>query len=405
MRIIGLDVGSTSAVSCCLSERPSSFKSYFEAHKKEIKEYPANRQGIYALLALEPDIAILEPSGIHYAELWYRILSTRGVKVLWVGHVEISAYRRSHRLPSKNDRADALALACYGWEHLHDPDFFLRFTPDIARELRRYMLQLQHLNRIQTPIVNCTRQYLAHEFPEAANRRSQRQQRNDIPALWGWLAGERPSPYFDRLWANSVAQDFGLEISDFTRAQAGRICDIERQQDEIEQQTEQLLAYPCFDVYHAVFDEFGMGLRVRALLLSHIYPLEDFLSRNYQPICEAALTKVGYTVQRNRSLRAFKLRLGFGLVEDSSGKSTNWIPGGSSLCRQALWQWVITRIEPNKGNRRLQTQIGQRLGKHLDHLKAGGVPVQVARMRVAAKAVVLMYKELVKAVAATERNE
>jgi hypothetical protein len=63
-----LDVGSTSAVSCCLSERPSSLKSYFEAYKKEIKQYPANRQSIYALLALELDLAILEPSGIHYAE-------------------------------------------------------------------------------------------------------------------------------------------------------------------------------------------------------------------------------------------------------------------------------------------------------------------------------------------------
>ena len=395
MKIIGLDVGNASVTCCCLSEPQSNLKSYFEAYKKKIEEYPANREGISRLLALNADIAILEPSGIHYAELWYRILSSRGVKVQWVGHVEIGAYRKSHRLPGKNDRADALALASYGWEHLHKPEFFLRFTPEIAQQMRRCILQLQHLNRVQNPIVNCAKQYLAHEFPEAANRASRRKQRNDVPALWGWLAQERPSPYFDRLWARSVAQDFNLEISDFTRAHARRICNIERQQDEIEQQIEQLLAYPCFDIYHPVFDELGMGIRVRALLLSHIYPIEDFLSCNKQPIWEARQTQSG---QRDRSLRAFKLRLGMGLVEDSSGKSIDWKPGGSSLCRQALWQWVITRIEPKQNNRRLPTEAGQQLGAYLDSLKASGVPVKLARMRVAAKAVVLLYKALVRAV-------
>ncbi|MGL5923865.1 IS110 family transposase, partial [Chroococcidiopsis sp.] len=230
---------------------------------------------------------------------------------------------------------------------------------------------------------------------------SQRRQRNDVPPLWGWLAEERPSSYFDRLWAGSVARDFGLEITVFTRAQAARICNLERQQDAIEQQIEQLLAHPQFDVYHTVFDRFGMGLRVRTLLLSHIYPLSDFLSRN-QPLCESAPTKTGHTARRDRSLRAFKLRLGMGLVEDSSGKYTNWIPGGSSLCRQTLWQYVMTRIEP-KNNRRLQTEIGQQLGTYLDKQKASGVPVQVVRMRTAAKAVVLLYKELVKAIAPADQ--
>lgn len=261
--------------------------------------------------------------------------------------------------------------------------------------MRRLCLQLKHLNRVQNPIVCCTRQYLAHEFPEAALRQSVRKKQNDVPALWGWLSKERPSSYFDKLWSESVAHDFGLNISEFTRHQARRICDLERQQDLIEQEISHLLGQPVFETYNSIFDYFGFGLRVRAMLLAHIYPIQDFLGPDLKPIIDLVENDVGKIQKRDRSLRAFKLRLGLGLVEDASGKSQRWLPGGSDLCRQALWQWCLTRIEP-RGSRRLPSAIGQELGQYIDRLKAGGTPAKLAQLRCCAKAVTRLFKDLVR---------
>ncbi len=59
------------------------------------------------------------------------------------------------------------------------------------------------------------------------------------------------------------------------------------------------------------------------MLLSQIYPLENYLSR-----------------------RRFEKALGIAPTEDSSGdKKGKQIIGGSDLCRIALWQWIFTRLE------------------------------------------------------------
>ena len=69
------------------------------------------------------------------------------------------------------------------------------------------------------------------------------------------------------------------------------------------------------------------------------------------------------------------------------------VSGGSDLCRVALWQWVFTRIEPQRA--RLKNEIGSRLGEIMDAEKLSGRPVRLVRSRVAAKAVKLLFKELV----------
>jgi hypothetical protein len=70
------------------------------------------------------------------------------------------------------------------------------------------------------------------------------------------------------------------------------------------------------------------------------------------------------------------------------------VVGGSDLCRKALWQWVFTRIEPQRC--RLKNDIGDQLGKIIDAEKLSGGPVKLVRSRVAAKAVKLLFKELVR---------
>ena len=70
------------------------------------------------------------------------------------------------------------------------------------------------------------------------------------------------------------------------------------------------------------------------------------------------------------------------------------VSGSSDLCRKALWQWIFTRIEPQRG--RLNNDIGSRLGEIMDAEKLSGRPVRLVRSRVAAKAVKLLFKELVR---------
>nr|WP_232224114.1 hypothetical protein [Mastigocladopsis repens] len=66
--------------------------------------------------------------------------------------------------------------------------------------------------------------------------------------------------------------------------------------------------------------------------------------------------------------------------------------GGSDLCRKSFWQWVFTRIEPQRS--RLKNEIGEILGKQLDDEKASGRPIKLVRMRVAAHAVRLLFRQL-----------
>ncbi|MHC5833855.1 MAG: IS110 family transposase, partial [Nostoc sp.] len=89
---------------------------------------------------------------------------------------ELRRYRGGKNLPNKSDPADALAMAAYG----HDPDhhlengelnlrYFLMHRPEPIDELRDLCQQLEHLNRVQSPIVNYARQLLAWQFPEVAH--------------------------------------------------------------------------------------------------------------------------------------------------------------------------------------------------------------------------------------------
>lgn len=198
MRIVGINVCKSSVFACLLTEFPTNSKQYFR--NVEFHTFKAGYVGIQALLELKPDIAVMEPSGVHYSKLWAKVLELEGIEVRWLGHLQLRSYRQSLRLPSKNDKADALALACYCWQYLEQSEYFLQFSSESVAKLREIYLQLHHLNRVQNPIINRLRQSLAYEFPEVAQTRSLRRANVDIPPLWGWLAQIRPSPYYERIY-------------------------------------------------------------------------------------------------------------------------------------------------------------------------------------------------------------
>ncbi|MBD2384994.1 hypothetical protein [Cylindrospermum sp. FACHB-282] len=68
-----------------------------------------------------------------------------------------------------------------------------------------------------------------------------------------------------------------------------------------------------------------------------------------------------------------------------------------------MWQRVFVTIEIHRC--RLGNEIGELLGKHIDDEKAAGRPGKLARMRVAAHAVKLLFKELLKELTDTENRQ
>lgn len=354
MKILGLDVCKNSVVAWELTSIPKNFRSHFRDNRRPRDNDPltfkADTNGVNKLLALKPDAVVLEPTGVHYSWIWSHACQSEGIKVLWVGHQEAVHYRKQNKLPDKNDQADALALAAYALLHWEDEDFFLQFEPGKVARMRHLFLQLQSVNRIQSPTINRIRQQLAREFPEAALSQSQVAEDGLIP-LWAWLAGrernmKRNNNYYQRLHDKSIAKKYDVEISAFTRKLANILCDLREWETEIQNEILGILGSPEFMPYCKVMTQFGIGSRSQALLISQLYPISRF-----------------------QSLGQFKRRLGMAKDEFSSGDKEGMNTGqGSKLCRIQLYLWILDRIAPSQA--RPKNHIGEKLGEFYDSRKS-----------------------------------
>ncbi|WP_254563826.1 transposase [Oscillatoria sp. HE19RPO] len=351
--VIGLDVSKDNVVACPLTEAPYNLKLYFKENSKSFPRLYSNRDGIKELLAMNPDCVVMEPTGVHYSWIWAHILKSHGVKILWVGHSEVASFRKSKKLPDKNDAADALALAAYALGFWNYPEAFLGYEHEnFIVPMRDGCLQLQSLNRIQSPIINRLRQQLAREFPEAALKDSQRAIDGQVP-LWCFLAGRERNlktnhRYYEKLYDISIAPTYGIDISEYSRNLARQLCQLTDWEIQIEEKLGSLLRQPELRVYNRVMEDLGMGMRTRCWVISQIYPIERFLgSGNY----------------RNWRAR-FKQRLGYGGIEHSSGDKESTQKSGSKISRQMLYLWIVTTIAPMKA--RPDTEIARQLAEFYD---------------------------------------
>lgn len=392
-RILGLDISKSSVSACLLKSKPNDPRQFY--YECPFMLFSANSEGIKALLALKPDIAVMEPTGVNYSRLWGTHLARAGVEVRLVGHKELRNYREHQlSLPDKDDDADALALACYYFDYFDSPRRFVQIRDFTTTRIRELVLRLAHLNRVQSPIINRLRQDLAWQLPEVAHVKSVRGIDGNVPLLWGWLCGERKSKRYDNLRSSSV----GLGITSTVQYHARRLCDLQREEHSIETELQQLLNDSKFTAYRNVFKTFGFGLRLEAIILSQIYPLENYFGADGKPEVKIRKgRKSGKPTKRYLSLRRFQKSLGLAPSLEASGdKSKIKIVGGSDLCRIAFWQWVFTRIEVKRC--RIDNEIGEVLGSQLDAEKAAGRPVRLVRARISAKAAKLLFKELVKTI-------
>jgi hypothetical protein len=336
-------------------------------------------------------VAILEPTGVNYSKFWTQLLTRAGVEIRLVGHKELRRYRENHLgLPDKDDDADSLAIACYYFDYCGDRSRFVRVLDPVVSRIRELILRLNHLNKVQSPIINRARQDLAWQFPEVALVKSKRGVSGNVPLLWGWLAGERQSTKYDRLYSQTA----GLGLTDSVKFHAQRICSLQREEQLIEDELAALLKDARFEKYIQVFEEFKFGDRLQATILSQIFPLENFFGEDGKPVVKIRKGRIsGKPTKRYLSLRKFQKALGYAPTQESSGDiSKNKVSGGSAVCRKAIWQWVFSSVEPA---RRRSNPLVKELGNWLDQKKKAGVPVALLRSRTAVKAVKLLFKKLV----------
>ncbi|MEM9922528.1 MAG: transposase [Cyanobacteria bacterium P01_D01_bin.50] len=390
MNILGIDVSKSSISACLITKKPADVRRFY--YKYKFKKLTADAFGVKEILNLKADAAILEPTGTNYSKIWVQVLNSCGVKIYLVGHKELKNYRTYHlNLPDKDDDADALALACYFFDYGKQPFRFVTVREPIISRIRELILRLNHLNRVQSPIINRIRQDLAWQFPEVALVKSRCSAKGDVPVLWGWLCGQRKSKRYDSLYLNSI----GLGLSNTVYLHAERLCSLQKEEWQVEREIEHLLSNDQFTKYRKVFNYFGFGMRVQTMILSQIYPLENFLGKDGKPIIEVSEGRNSHKPsKRHISQRKFQKMLGFAPTQESSGDSQkSRVTGGNDSTRIAVWLWVFTRIEVKRN--RVKNEIGKQLGTQLDREKEAGRPVRLVRARIAAKAVKLLFKYLV----------
>jgi hypothetical protein len=399
MIILGIDVGRGSAVGFVLEFFPSNAKQHFTSHRQNILRLVPHEKSISLIESIAPDAMVLEPTGSWYSQFWARVAKKYKIALYWVGHGDLAAQRKSYGFINKRDDEDAYCLAlCW-----FDPTFidargnkrFLRFYDrDRINEIRNNFYDLEQLDKLRTSMVNQLRQRLALEFPEVQRRVFRASTKLGYSPMIGWLASCHHYARIENTYKRSISQSLGIEISDYTRAHALAIVELELRAKSIETWLDRAIAHSDFIPYLRAFEKFGFGPRLSTLLLIRIYPFEKFLVGGV-PWIEKEINVEGKPQTRYRSLRSFQLYLGIGYRWTQSGDKTIRTLGGSSVCRAHLYIWCFDRIAP-EGNRRLQTPIGRVLGEKYDKLRRGDVKIagKDAIVRVLYKATKLLFDEL-----------
>jgi hypothetical protein len=398
-RIIGLDVGATTAIAIVMACFPDNPKQYFSKHRRDFVRLKTNVEGMNKLLALKPTGLVLEPTGTWYSAFWEKLAKLHHIPVYWVGHGDLAAQRGSYGFLNKRDDEDALCLAlCYFDSRFINKQGERRFLDcydcDRVINLRSLFYELEQLDKLRTSIVNQIRQRLSYEFPETAKRTIKESVKLGFSPFLGWLAEVHSYGRIKNEYKHSVAHNLDISISNYTRAHAAMCVDLELRANAIEHKLAIALEEPEFIPYLKVFEKFGFGQRLSVLMLMQIYPFEKFLV-NGQPLIEREIGFKEKKQRRYRSLRSFQLYLGLGYKWKQSGDKIVRFLAGSSICRAHLFMWCFDRIAPLPP-KRLSTQIGEILGTKYDQLRRSEVKLawKDAQIRVLYRATSLLFYEL-----------
>jgi len=124
LRVLGLDIYKSSVVGCLLTHRPLQPRKVYDSLEFCQFQLKADAGGIKQLLLVDPHVAVLRPTRSNCQRSWIIQLARAGVEVKLVGS-KLPSYCKNLDLPNKDNKANALALACYFFDHQHLPQQFL----------------------------------------------------------------------------------------------------------------------------------------------------------------------------------------------------------------------------------------------------------------------------------------
>jgi len=359
MRILGLDVCKNCVVGWLLTETPKRIKPYFLEEMKshshdKLKDHLTffyNCRGMNEMLKLKPDAIALEPTGSHYSYLPYIVAKTNGIKVFWIGHQQVAGFRAQYKLPNKKDKTDAFALACYAQMLKDEPEAFLYYPIEKIEAIRTLYHQSKSRDKLLQMNISLLRANLAHDFPEAMDKMMslKRDGRNGFIC---WLAqreraGVRKHSRVENQYQKSVAVEYDIPISDFTRQTAKNIDTLHQEQFEAKQEMIKGLADPEFKEYTRVFNDLMFDVNLQVLLISLIYPIKAFPNS-----------------------KKFKARIGLAKNQQHSGDTEKEVKGsGSAKARSQLYLWGTSYLAGRFGNGKripLTSVIGRKVMMKFD---------------------------------------
>ncbi|MEB3209880.1 MAG: transposase [Leptolyngbyaceae bacterium] len=354
--VAGCDVGKTSLDVCVLSSEElqtiNELKKY--ARKYKPLKITSDAESIELLKQIECDCFVLEPTG-SYTYLWMDIFDQYEIPYRLVSPMRVRNYAKYKGMVNKSDRNDCVAIAAYSLEEFHKSRAFLGVERLNVREL---FLSLNATTRSRNPTENRLGQRLQRECPELEKtyKGMRRRWLQPAPTLLLEIAGiehDRHDPY-KKSRDKKINESIGKGFSSHTRDLARHLIQFYDMELKLEEQLDAELRNPAFAPYHEIFDRFKMPNRIRAALLSRIYPIDDFLGDDRKPIIEYVEGKNGQRSKRDRSEAAFKLSLGLGKSLYQSGIKTSWKKSGSAYARTALWGYVTTvcKMSRKKANQK-----------------------------------------------------
>jgi hypothetical protein len=360
-KVLGIDIGARFVVAFCLTELPVGIP-YTEFYKRNAKSCISkirvdnNKEGssikiedaIALLKEIEPDVIVMEPTGVWYSKLWAKMAEHLGIEVKWIGHGDLAFLRGSYKFKDKDDRTDAFCLAVSYFDPVFNADnSWLLWRMGAIADVNDRLLEIESLKSTTKILTQQIKQRLKYEFPEIADRQlTNAVTKEGFTAWMGWLAGIHSYKQIENLYPKSVAITLGISISQYTRAHAASIVGDQIRHTALMAELEQSLLDPVFDRYHPVLEKFGFGTKMQATILTQIYPFEKFLM-NGKPHIDRYEDDRGKH-KKNMSLSGFQISLGMGKRLIESGGSTKLVYAGSSFARKKLYTWITTNVLPEK---------------------------------------------------------
>ena len=404
--MFGLDSGRGTAVFCWSDIKPID-PDYFK-NTTIYKKVEADSAGLNEFLFNKIDgrnIIILEPTGKD-GRLWLQVLKMHGFEVFLVSNNILRSYAESVLLwRNKTDEEDAAALMMYGWDKILSPRAFIKEKEPQIQKLHDLYLQHQRATKDLTAHINQGKAQLVIEWPEKKSIQSDCQSNGDWPLFWAFIAGKySPETMTHKkmfaIYCKALAETVGTGkdgFTDYLQKKALAICIAASEKWQIEREISEALNRPEYEKYLRVFKiRFGFGNTQCAILLSQLYPFEQFLNDSGSVLrtTKRNNTESGKPSRQNKGERLFHARLGFAPYQRSSGQKSGLNTDGSTYARTAIWLWVYSRIEPNTSyefttkagekvqrinNGSLTNDIGNYLRERLQREKAG-IPAQVQEL-------------------------